>query len=468
MKRLLLALSASLGVAPSAPAQNCAQTSVGLTPLPELGTGTYQGFVGGLWPGGSNARPASHEAAGLALAAEVVPRDASGAPDPAGAIVFLSIGMSNATQEFSTFVPLALADPLRAPAVRPVDGAQGGVAIEDMDDPAAPYWTTTVPARLAAAGVTPEQVQVVWLKNANRMPTDPFPQHALALREQYELVLNILRDTFPNLRLCYLASRIYGGYATTALNPEPFAYEHGFALQRLIADQLAGDPGLSFDPASGPVEAPWLSWGTYNWADGLVPSADGLTWECADFQADGTHPGPSGRQKVAQRLLAFLHADPTAVWYRAGAPPDEPGTPFCFGDGSAGACPCGNLGAPGRGCDNAAATGGALLEGSGSPAAGTVVLEGSGFPPAATPTVIVIRSASLAASPVPFGDGLRCVAAPVQRLAASFAAGGQSTHPLSHGIGPGVFHYQLWYRSSAAFCAPAPFNLSNGYTIVWP
>ena len=39
-----------------------------LVPLTDLGTGKYEGFEGGLYPDGTNTRPASHEAAGLALA----------------------------------------------------------------------------------------------------------------------------------------------------------------------------------------------------------------------------------------------------------------------------------------------------------------------------------------------------------------------------------------------------------------
>ncbi|MBE2197637.1 MAG: hypothetical protein IAE79_03435 [Anaerolinea sp.] len=49
------------------------QSSVGLTPLTELGRGTYHGAQGGLYPGGSNKRPSAHEAAGIEIAEGIRP-----------------------------------------------------------------------------------------------------------------------------------------------------------------------------------------------------------------------------------------------------------------------------------------------------------------------------------------------------------------------------------------------------------
>ncbi|MFQ5699908.1 MAG: hypothetical protein ACE5IL_16720, partial [Myxococcota bacterium] len=61
----------------------------------------------------------------------------------------------------------------------------------------------------------------------------------------------------------------------------------------------------------------------YLWADGLTSRSDGLTWSCADLEADGTHPSMTGEQKVGALLLDFMLASPYAVpWFAAsgGAP----------------------------------------------------------------------------------------------------------------------------------------------------
>lgn len=314
----LLALAASL--VPLSPpngwGSDCSTTSVGLVPLNDLGAGSYQGFPGGLYPSGLNVPPPGHHFAGRQQAAQVVPRDAAGLPSATGSIVLLSIGMSNATQEFAFFKQLADADPAKDAQVVIVDGAEGGQSAEVIANPNAAYWTTVM-NRLAQAGVTAEQVQVLWLKEALAGPMSGFPKHAEDLRDLLKSISQILRSKFPNARLCYLASRTYAGYATTQLNPEPYAYEQGFAVKWLIAQQIAGDPGLNFAPGA-PITAPWLGWGTYNWADGLNPRSDGLTYACSDFQSDGTHPAAGARQKVADALLAFLKTDATAkTWFLA-------------------------------------------------------------------------------------------------------------------------------------------------------
>ncbi len=284
------------------------------TPLTEMGKSLYKGYAGGLYPDTRNERPFPHDSAGRAIASAVVPLDTAGNADPAGRIVLLSIGMSNTTQEFSAFVPVADTFRLKNPSLTLVDGAQGGQTAAIIMDPSANFWSV-VEQRLRQKSVTPMQVRAVWLKEADAGPTQGFPAYALTLKDELRRIVRFLPRKYPNLSLVYLSSRIYAGYATSALNPEPYAFESGLSVKWLIEDQIKGDTGLVF---AGPGrQAPWLAWGPYLWGNGATPRlADGLIWVAGDFQSDGTHPSPSGRLKVATMLLDFFCTDSTAVpWF---------------------------------------------------------------------------------------------------------------------------------------------------------
>jgi hypothetical protein len=96
----------------------------------------------------------------------------------------------------------------------------------------------------------------------------------------------------------------------------------------IVQQQISGDPALNFDPAKGPVNSPWLSWGPYTWGDGLRPRSDGLIWECKDFNNDGTHPNTTGRAKVARMLMDFFRNDSTSrEWFYVAPPPPPPPPP---------------------------------------------------------------------------------------------------------------------------------------------
>lgn len=288
-------------------------------PLPERSaTETYKGESGGLYGEGRNTPPAAQLDAALAAAKRVVPLDANGHPASAGKIVLLSVGMSNTTMEYRRFKDIADADPAKSPRVVVVDGAQGGQDARITADPQAAFWTH-IDERLQQSGVTASQVQVVWLKQAIIGPKAEFPQEARRLQAYLADIVRIIKTRYPNTQLCYLSSRIYAGYATSQLNPEPHAFESAFSVRWLIGDQIGGAAELNHDPARGPVKAPVLLWGPYLWASGEKPRADGLVWRRGDLsEKDGTHPSAAGQQKVAQLLLTFFKNDPTARgWFLA-------------------------------------------------------------------------------------------------------------------------------------------------------
>jgi hypothetical protein len=291
-----------------------------LKPLPELGEGKYHGFQGGLYPEGKNQRPSAHEAAGLALAKQIVPLDDKGKPSQKGMIVMISVGMSNTTNVFSTFKKMADADRDKSLKVMIVDCAQGGMSAGRIVDPndggsGQKYWAEA-DRRIRAHYCSTAQVQVAWIKEADPGPDQGFPEYAKTLQTRLARIVQVLHSRYPNIKIVYLSSRTYAGYARTKLNPEPYAYESGFSVKWLIEDQIKGETELNYDPKNGKVKAPWLSWGPYLWANGTSKNADGLYYEESDFANDGTHPSEAGRKKVAEQLLRFFTTDPTArPWF---------------------------------------------------------------------------------------------------------------------------------------------------------
>jgi hypothetical protein len=134
-------------------------------------------------------------------------------------------------------------------------------------------------------------------------------------------ILRALRHHYPNLQQVYVSSRTYGGFAASTLNPEPYAYESGFAVKWLVQAQVEQMRSGTIDAHTGDIDydaaAPWVAWGPYLWAgDASNPRADGFYWTRQDFSADGTHPSQTGRRKVGQLLLDFLLSSPQASpWF---------------------------------------------------------------------------------------------------------------------------------------------------------
>lgn len=270
----------------------------------------YEGEDGGLYGKGSNEPPeALKKSAGTALT-QIKPLDAEGKPSASGKVVFVSISMSNATMEFSFFKRIADADARKSDKLIVVDCAQGGQTMAAWAPPEARPWQEAM-NRIQNAGVTPQQVQVAWIKLANAGPSGSKTEHLTKLETDTTAVLQNARKRFPNLRIAYLSSRIWAANATTPLNPEPYAYEGAFAVRHLIEKQMGGDETL----ASG--KSPLLLWGPYLWAEGEKGrKLDDLKYVKDDFTGDGVHPSRSGQEKVAKQLLEFFATNPLAKgWF---------------------------------------------------------------------------------------------------------------------------------------------------------
>lgn len=144
-------------------------------------------------------------------------------------------------------------------------------------------------ASRGTAGANSNQVVAAWVKEGVANPSGSFPASAQALQADLEVIAQNLKINFPQIRLAYFSSRIYAG---------------GFAVKWAIQNQIDGI-ALNFDPSKDAAIAPWIAWGPYLWANGLLPRSDGAVWACQDLQPDGTHPSLSGREKVSKALIQF-------------------------------------------------------------------------------------------------------------------------------------------------------------------
>jgi hypothetical protein len=164
-----------------------------------------------------------------------------------------------------------------------------------------------------------------------------------------------------------------------------------------------------------------------------------------------------------------------------------PGTAYCFGDGStATACPCGNFGAPGAGCNNSAGNGGASLSASGNASLSGDTLKFTQINELGSSLSIFLQGTLNIPNGVVFGDGVRCVGGALKRLYVRAASGGTVSAPnvgtdpsvssISATLGDTITSgstrfYGVYYRdASATFCPNPPgntWNIGNSYSVVW-
>ena len=346
------------------------------TPLTDLvpangACGTYESFPGGLYENCANTLPADHAADGLTIAGQVVPLDVNGIPNPSGQIVFAAIGMSAALAEFAPFI----ADAAASTSVNNTTMSlfNGAASLQDACDwfPAVgpPGCDSTDPNNYdrittqmsgSGRGLTPQEIEVAWIDEENGrvhsaergcqpLGTECLPlcdptisgctntadtTDALNLEQELGNILRAAKVAWPNLKMAFFNSRIFGGYALSTANsasPEPFAYESGFAVKWLVEAQINQIRTGTVDPVAGDLSygvAPWIAWGAYTWASGPIPRSDGLVWcngqpdaPCSgemDFDPDGVHPNPMGAGKVATMMMNYFLTSPQTIpWFVA-------------------------------------------------------------------------------------------------------------------------------------------------------
>jgi hypothetical protein len=235
-----------------------------------------------------------------------------------GAIGVVCVGMSNATQECRAFLQRLSAGGSAEvnPEVRVVDCAVGNHAIERWNEPAydAVLWDACKATKLPAAGLSPDQVRVLYHKAANQFGApvyypEPGSDYS-SFRDGLSTFSKRVRAEFPSVQAVYTSSRSYGGFSTRPERGEPLSYEEGHALNGWLA-------------ANPSVDGAWYGWGPYLWAPDCatgLTNGTGYCYVAGDYQADAIHPAAGALDKIATMIHArFLRE----AWYRRapGVPP---------------------------------------------------------------------------------------------------------------------------------------------------
>lgn len=150
-------------------------------------------------------------------------------------------------------------------------------------------------------------------------------------------------------------------------------------------------------------------------------------------------------------------------------------TGFCFGDGTAAACPCLNGGNAGNGCANGTFAGGSHLAAQGYPSVSSdsLTLIATDSTPGSPGIFFQGDDQVLSGMGLAFGDGLRCAGVNICRIELAFADGAgtaMSTVSISDrcGVAAGeTKRMQWWYRDTALSLCGFGFNLSNGIELTW-
>jgi len=315
-----------LGLASASAQKVCDAISIGHIPLTQMTSERWNGIQGGLYPNGSNERPAKHDLLLQYLSLDVKACRTDGKVDNIdGRIVVLGIGASNASSAFNNMERRSSVDTLRNKTVRFLNVAQNGIGLQNASSASSEYWKD-VAGSVATGGYSSYQVQIAWVMLDDTENSDTvFPQSAQELANNLFELCKTIKLKFPSVKFVYLSSRPYSGYidpTETTLGMglvTPRDYIHGWAVKMLIERQINGQEGYAFHGLSSPLPA--LLWSSYLWADGTTANSDGLSWECSDFESDGFSLTKSGSGKAGLSLYMRFSKDQVSKgWFTSPTP----------------------------------------------------------------------------------------------------------------------------------------------------
>jgi hypothetical protein len=286
-------------------------------PINDLGTGTYRGFIGGLYPGGANI-PSGQYAKDLRnFALSIQPLDSSGVKDSGanGKIVFISLGGSTGGKLMVALIEKTVGNSATNPFLKLVScsNGYGSGSFNSIMNPNDPYWQH-VDQVLKGNLIGRRQVQVIYIESEDSTKQILFPFRAYRVRNEFEAGMRVCKIRFPNAKLVYVEGRTTTFNKKEIPNREPNPYYNGWGEKFAIQDQIKGVSGTQYKGDS--AVAPLVTWAWYQWANGTAtPRKDGFVWQQSNTE-DGLHATDAGEDTLSTRFQNFLLTDRYAnIWY---------------------------------------------------------------------------------------------------------------------------------------------------------
>lgn len=286
-------------------------------PLNDLGKGTFYGYQGGLFPGGSNKIPASDYSTDLSrVCKNIQPLDTFGNISRTGKITFISLGGSTGGHNMRQLKAQTEGNPLTNQSLLLLncDNGKRTASLNSQRNPNDPYWDHVTQILNGGAHSSHRQVQIIYVEADDSSKLDiTFPNRALKVKDDLKACLQVYKQKFPNLKIVYLEARTRTFGNQQLFNREPSPYYFGWACKWIIEDQINGVPGTQYKGKNAVV--PMVTWGFYQWADSLPRKTDGFYWRQSETR-DGLHATDIGQDTLATRFQNFLLTDKYAKnWY---------------------------------------------------------------------------------------------------------------------------------------------------------
>jgi len=293
-------------------------TDTAKIPINDLGTGTYMGFTGGLYPGGANTPSGTYASDLVSFVSQILPFTPKGKVDSTGKgkIGVIGIGGSTCGDLLLTLKNKTQGNPATNPYLRLVSCAWGGgkASLNNIMNPNDKYWSH-VDTELMKNRLRPTQVEVIYFDTEDSTSFVDFPGRPYQFRDEFEAAMRVCKSKFIKLKVVYVTGRTTTFFRREIQHKEPSPYYNGWGLKFAIEDQINGVPGMKYDGAD--AVAPLVTWAWYQWADGTTtPRQDGFIWT-PYMTADGLHANDVGLDTLSNRLQNFLLTDPVAsIWYK--------------------------------------------------------------------------------------------------------------------------------------------------------